>query len=125
MAKAQVSSAAPMEDPSELFEAREVDENYQTLADRNVFQPYRSQEKPRPVPTPEPQPAASNLAAIASTMKLSGTYLSDQNEVLIELLDEKRTVSVPQGGTLKGVTVKEVRSDSVVLSDGVTEFTLQ
>ncbi len=124
-ARAEAPSVVSLEIPAELFSVREVESRRDLLEERNVFQPTLAQGKPRAVQTPEFQPTSSNLSAVAGNLKLTGTFLSDRNEALIELLDEKRTVSVPEGGTIKGVTVKAVRSDAVILSDGVTEFVLQ
>ena len=94
---------------------------------RNLFQPWRP-------PEPAPEAAASQpalaapsgvLDTAASQLKLSGIYMSDEPEALLESTDEKKTYAVARGTEIKGVKVKEVRPDGVVLTDGQNEKVIQ
>ena len=62
---------------------------------------------------------------MVSKLKLSGIYLGDTPEALIEDTEEKRTYTVNVGSQVKGLTVKEVHTESVVLSDGQSETVLR
>lgn len=120
--KAGAGGAAPMNIPADLFSARLDSEE---LAKRNLFQPWR------PLPPSEANAPVAEAAApqttfsIMSTMKLSGVYLSDVPEALIEATDEKKTYAVKAGSVIKGLTVKAVKAEGVVLTDGKSEATLQ
>jgi len=106
-----------------------VDDLNRDLGDirkRNLFQPWRA-------PDPESQPAqalsqgsaASPLSSAIGHLKLTGIYLSDKPEALIEAADEKKTYAVSTGSQLKGLKVKEIRADGVVVTDGQNETMLR
>jgi type II secretory pathway component PulC len=116
--KANAAGSLPIDSvPTRLFDVNLTTDSF---PERNVFQPYRA-----PEPTPTSAPMMQTSASLGSNFRLSGIYLGENPEALIEAVDEKKTYSVTQGSVLKGLTIKEIRSDAVVITDGQSERTLQ
>lgn len=135
MKRADAMNAPAIEFSTDIFSTESIDRHAEALAKRNAFRPW--------APAPPPQPAAgaagsggvagptaysppnSSLAAVSANLKLSGIYLSDIPEALVEVVDEKKTYAVSAGSKVKGLTVKEVKSTGVVFTDGQSEYFLQ
>jgi hypothetical protein len=119
--KAEGLGMPPLELPADLASGGAAGD-FAELAERDLFHPWKA----------EPPPAAAPQAGVAvpapasfSQLKLSGIYLGEVPEALVEAVDEKKTYTVAAGSVVKGLTVKEVRADGVVLSDGRAEHVLQ
>ena len=132
--KIGVVAMPPFDPPANPLELGNLQSNLETMAKRNIFQPWKPPPPVAPatvpVPAGQPDPAANpapspTLQGVISKLKLSGIYLGDIPEALIEDTDEKKTYTVYAGSQIKGVTVKEVSAESVVLSDGQSESVLQ
>lgn len=120
MKRANAMTAPSLEYPSHLFGVDEVNKNLETVANRNAFQPWKPP-APKPVDASGPVIPSGLLASVVPNLKLSGIYFGEQPEALIEATDEKRTHTVGVGGKIKGLTVKEIKPDGVVLTDGSAE----
>lgn len=123
MKKANAMGAPAIDAPSNLFD---VQVSAETFPPRNVFRPWKA---------PDPAAAGSGdtattlmpgaLSGVISNLKLSGIYLSEIPEALIEAVDEKKTYSVRKGSEIRGLKVKEVKEDGVILTDGRVDQLLQ
>ncbi|MBI2094977.1 MAG: hypothetical protein HYT89_02285 [Candidatus Omnitrophica bacterium] len=120
MKKASAMNAAALELPPDLFSV--PDKDLGGVVQRNIFRPWKAAPPPSAQPSAEP---SNSLVAIASTLKLSGIFLGDIPEALIEVTDEKKTYVVSKGMTIKGAQVKEVGPDAVILTDGQSEVPIR
>lgn len=124
-AKRGESAFAAPQFPANLLPTGSYD--FSTFASRNLFQPWR------PPPPPEPSAAAAQgsaaptpqLSSALSNLKLSGVYIGDDPEALIEAIDEKKTYTVSKGSEIKGLKVVEVQPDGVLLTDGNSQQLLR
>ena len=127
-----VVTMPPFDPPANPLSLDNLQSYLETMAKRNIFQPWKP---PAPVPVAPAAPAGpasaaapapgANIQSVLSKLKLSGIYLGDTPEALIEDTEEKRTYTVYAGSQIKGLTVKEVHTESVVLSDGQSETVLR
>lgn len=126
MQKTSAIGAVPAQPLSGLFSNDGVNEDLSEVKKRNLFQPWRPEPVAEaPAVAEAPQSPSGTLAAAASQLKLSGIYMSDEPEALLEAIDEKKTYAVSKGSEIKGVQVKEVRADGVVLTDGQNDKVIQ
>jgi hypothetical protein len=121
-----MSPQAPLEVPAELFG---VKVSLDQVPQRNVFQPYKAPEpKPEPVQAPvvaAPVAVDNPLDVKLAQMKLSGLYMGDTPEALVEALDEKRTYAVKIGSEFKGLTVKDIKAEGIWFTNGKAEQLLK
>jgi hypothetical protein len=122
MQKAAAPSAANSGTMPSLVMLGDLKQEIAPVKGRNLFQPW----KPDPVSessaapsTPQPPQGASGR------FKLSGIYMSDPPEALLEAVDDKKTYAVTAGTEIKGIKIKEVRADGVVVIEGDTERLIQ
>ena len=110
----------------ELLSVGDLGTDLADVSKRNLFQPYRPPEPSAQAPVEAPPPTPGNiLSQVSGHLKLSGIYMSDEPEALLEATDEKKTYAVSAGSQIKGIKVKEVRADGVVLTDGQSEKVIQ
>ena len=118
-----MTPSPPMELPPDLFS---VDVSKASVPERNVFQQYRPP-APKPVEAPKPDAVVENpstLSALAN-FKLTGIYMGEVPEALVETIDEQKTYALKAGSELRKVQVKEVKAEGVVFTDGKTEQLLK
>ncbi len=121
--------SAGFEDARNLFALESVGQASQSIAARNVFRPYA----PPPPPDPSQMAAADakssqptgQLATVLANLRISGIFLGDAPEALVEVKDERKTYILPIGGEIRKIKVKDIRSDSIVFTDGQNDQVLQ
>lgn len=113
--------ATPVEVPANLFS---VNVSGASVPQRNVFQPYRPP-APKPVETAAAPPDVGALQAAIANLKLTGIYMGDTPEALVETVDEQKTYAVKVGSELKNLKVKNVRPEGVLFTDGKAEQMLK
>ncbi len=123
MKKASAMNAAALELPPNLFSVE--DKDLGGVTQRNIFHPWKELPPLAPVVPEKPAAPSNSLVSVAATLKLSGIFLGDIPEALVEVTDEKKTYVVSKGMTIKGIQVKEVRPDAVILTDGQSEVPLR
>jgi hypothetical protein len=69
-------------------------------------------------------PAKANLQAIAKDLSLSGIYQGKNSEAIIEDKTNKKVYFLKQGDEIKGLKVKQVFKDRVILQSGDEEVEL-
>ena len=120
MKRANAMDVPVMHLPENFFVVQNL--NREAFSDRNVFKPWK---QPAPEATATATGPSSTVATLAAQLKLSGIYQDAVPEALLEALDEKKTYVVSAGKQIKGLTVKEVKSNGVLVTDGQSEFLIQ
>ena len=124
MQKANAMAPASVADiPSNLFSVR-IDPG--SVPERNVFQPYKPP-TPKPVEAPAAAPVsnAGALDGALSNFKLTGIYMGEIPEALVETNDEQKTYAIKEGSELRGVKVKAVKPEGILFTDGQSEQLLR
>jgi hypothetical protein len=65
-----------------------------------------------------------DIARIKTDLQLVGIYFSEKPEVIIEDKSEKKTYFLKEGGNIKGIKVKSILQDRVILESGGLEWEL-
>ena len=97
----------------------------QSISQRNVFRPWVQPQVAAPQVSVASDPSSGYSSKVLTNVKLVGIYMDDTPEALMEAVEEKRTYVVQAGSEIKGMKVKEIKAEGVVLSDGKEEYFLQ
>jgi hypothetical protein len=126
MKKANFGEAQMAGVPVELFN-QTVQIQPETLPKRKVFQPWKPAPPDAAAGQGESGGGAQGQGSLAgmTNLKLSGIYVGEDPEALIEAVDEKKTYTVGVGSEIRGLKVKKVSEEGVVLTDGQSERLLQ
>ncbi|MBI4432249.1 MAG: hypothetical protein HY592_02050 [Candidatus Omnitrophica bacterium] len=122
--RANAMSTPNLELPPNLFNMQEVNQGVEVIANRNAFQPWKPP-VPKVIVATGPVIPAGLMQSVVPNLKLTGIYFGEQPEALIEAVDEQRTYTVSKDDKIKGIIVKEVKPDGVVLTDGAADHFLQ
>ena len=115
-----------LEMSSDLFSTQDVEKQIAEVGRRNIFQPWSEAARAAVAAVSPAAVSSEALSARVASLKLSGIYAEgDSPEALVEDTEEKKTYMVAPGSQFKGLTVKDVKEDSVLLTDGESEYILQ
>ncbi|MBF0253545.1 MAG: hypothetical protein HQL11_00225 [Candidatus Omnitrophica bacterium] len=120
----QIKAPSVLDVPRDLFDLVDIEENGDVFAERNIFQPWTPKAIVAGENTAESEPSA-RLSQVAGKLRLTGIYLSDHPEALIEDIEEQRTYTVGVGGLVKGIKIVKIEANGVVISDGNAELRLE
>ncbi|MFH0799988.1 MAG: hypothetical protein V2A66_07410 [Pseudomonadota bacterium] len=107
--QSRVAEALPAQDRPSL-NLPPVDEFLASLARRSLFQPTAGEAAPR-----KPSPADADMAGVMENFKLVGIAWGAAPEAMIREVKEGRTFFLKEGQKLKGVLVKQILKDRVIM----------
>lgn len=105
----RVAEALPTQERSNL-KIPPVEQYLTSLTGRSLFQPTTMEAAPK-----EPPPGAEDIAGTLNNLKLVGIAWGATPEAMIREVQQGRTFFLKEGEKIKGVSVKQILKDRVVL----------